>query len=120
MAQNNPPAGAPVPNCVLDNNNNHIMEYNTSRLELLVLGAKLRNLLLQWNDQQKIAFRNEVGTMFREFSRAFPNANLSEFDGMRLIQDLCDGRAGAESEFALRVSPHQPLVAAFRRLKDML
>lgn len=97
-----------------------IMEYNTARLELVVLAAKLRTLLNGFNDQQRNAFRNEIGTMFREFARAFPAANLSEFDGMRLIQDILEGRAGAETEFALRVSPHQALVAAFRRLKDML
>ncbi len=110
----NPPA-VPAPNCGL-------MEYNTSRLEMMGLSVKLRAFLLGMSDTQRNDFRNEMCTLFREFHRAYPAAGLPEFEGLRLVMELGTQpeRAGSYAEFASRVAPHQPLVQAFRRLVHFL
>ena len=119
MAENNPNQPAGVPNC---NVNNPLMEYNTARLEMIGLATRLRTLLLGMTPTQQNDFRNEMCTLFREFHRAYPNAGLTEFEGLRLVMELglTPERAGSYTEFAARVAPHQILVQAFRRLANIL
>jgi hypothetical protein len=118
MAENN--ANAPV-NCNV-NVNAPLMEYNTSRLEMIGLATRLRTFLLNMTPIQQNDFRNEMCTLFREFNRAYPAAGLSEFDGLRLVMELGQNaeRAGSYAEFATRIAPHQILVQAFRRLVNIL
>ena len=116
MAENNNPA-AGAPNC-----NAPLMEYNTARLELIGIATRLRTFVMNMTHIQQNDFRNELCAMFREFHRAYPNAGLTEFEGLRLVMELgLNGeRAGSYAEFAMRIAPHQTLVQAFRRLVNIL
>jgi hypothetical protein len=118
---NDPGAGPGVPPCNPPVNQ-PLMEYNTSRLEMLGLATRLRTFLLGMSNAQQNDFRNEICTLFREFNRAYPAAGISEFEGLRLVMELGTNgeRAGSYAEFASRISPHQVLVQAFRRLVNVL
>lgn len=116
---NNNDPGVPPCNPPL---NQPLMEYNTARLEMLGLATRLRTFLLGMSITQQNDFRNEICTLFREFNRAYPNAGISEFEGLRLVMELGTNgeRAGSYAEFASRIAPHQILVQAFRRLVNVL
>ena len=111
----NAPANEPVVN-------HPLMEYNNARLEMLALAMKLRVFLLHMSQAQQNDFRNEICSLFREFNRAFPTANLPEYEGMRLVMALGEAneRAGSYAEFAGRIAPHTPLVQAFRKLTQFI
>ena len=96
--------------------NQPLMEYNTTRLEMLGLATRLRTFLLGMSNTQQNDFRNEICTLFREFNRAYPTAGLPEFEGMRLVMELGTNgeRAGSYTEFASRIATHQILVQACR------
>ena len=115
---NNDAPNPPPPNAVC--NNQIVMEYNANRLEMLGCAMKLRRFLVMPSEQTN-ELRNEILTIFREFARAFPNAGLGEMEGLQMFLRL--GQAAvpqSTTEFALAIAPHQPLVNAFRRLREYI
>jgi hypothetical protein len=85
----------------------------TTRLELIACAMKIRNWMIQMPNDVQQEFRTEFGVMCR-------TAGLEEIEGLRIIQDVVQLRAGAVQAFVGQVSRNAQLTAAVRKLAGLL